>query len=70
VQNEEHLCLIAVIGMEILDKERPENVERERETGMETRVCGQNWKLEKSQELSNCASCTRGKARRTQLFVL
>ncbi len=36
MQNEEHLCLIAVIGVERLDKKQPGVVERNRD-GVETR---------------------------------
>ncbi len=44
--NEEHLCLIAVISVERPDKEKPENVEKERETGrrLESVVRAGSWK--------------------------
>ncbi len=46
MQNEEHLCLIAVISVERPDKEKPENVEKERETGrrLESVVRAGSWK--------------------------
>ncbi len=42
----EHLCLIAVISVERPDKEKPENVEKERETGrrLESVVRAGSWK--------------------------
>ncbi len=60
MQNEEHLCLSAVIGFEGPDKEQPEDVEKREGDGTETRERGPGWKLEESKELRNFASCTRG----------
>ncbi len=62
MQNEEHPSLIAVIDVERPDKEQPEDVEKTERDGTETRGFGPGWKLEESQALSNCASCTRGGA--------